>query len=101
MSRYYPSMSAALEDLTGPEDFASAAYLSNNGRRPTVIRIRRDESTDQLSFLCIFEDDGLAAPKHPFQTIDELTAIVRATPDDDPTYAKAATSIIEQFKDNI
>ena len=89
-------MSAALEDLTGPEDIASAAYLFNS-RRPTVIRIRRDEGTDPPAFLCIYEDDGLAAPRHPFETIDELGAIVRATPDDDPTYALAAASIIDQF----
>ena len=67
-----------------------------NGDRPTVIRIRRDEEAAG-EFVCIIEDDGLAAARKRFRTIDELAAILAPEPDDDPTYAEAVAAIIDGF----
>lgn len=91
MSRYYPSMAAAIADLTVADDLASAAYLFN-GNRPTVIRIRRDDDAAG-GLVCIIEDDGLSVSRKPFRTIDELAAILAPEPNDDSTYAEAVVAI--------
>ena len=95
--RYYPSMAAALMDLTAPDDLATAAYLFN-GNRPTVIRIRRDEENADGGYACIIEDDGLSVSRKHFRTIGELETILEPEPDDDPTYGKAVAAIVDQIK---
>ena len=93
MSRYFPSMAAALADLTDPDDLASAAYLFN-GDRPTVIRIRRDEENADGGCLCIFEDDGMSVSRKHFLTIGELAAILKPEADDDPTYVDGVAAVL-------
>jgi len=95
MSRYFPSMAAALADLTDPDDL-SAAYLFN-GNRPTVIRIRRDDEAAG-QFVCIIEDDGLSVSRRPFRTIDELAVILAPEPEDDPTHVEAVAAIVDQLR---
>lgn len=91
-------MAAALKHLTAVDDTASAAFLSH-GRRPSVIRIRRNQRSteDARGYLCIFADDGLYVAKHHFESIDELTAFLKPGPVDDVTYAQAVTSILKCF----
>lgn len=68
-----------------------------NGDRPTVIRIRRDEEAAG-EFVCIIEDDGLAAARKRFRTIAELDAILEPEPEEDPTYVEAAAAIVDRLK---
>ena len=103
VGRHYPSIPAALADLTMPDDIASAGYLErgNGYKYPSVIRIRRDGGgTGSPGFLVIFADNVLSC-RHCFENIDELTTIVEPGLGEDPTYAQAAASIIEQFNARI
>lgn len=68
-----------------------------NGDRPTVIRIRRDEEAAG-EFVCIIEDDGLAAARKRFRTIAELDAILEPDADDDPTYVETVVAIVDRVK---
>lgn len=90
-------MTAAIADLTAGDDLASAAYLSN-GKRPTVIRIRRDEENADGGYVCIFEDDGMSVSQKKFHTIAELVAILKPDPDEDQTFVEAVAVIIDRFR---
>ena len=102
-SRHYPSIEAALADLTMPDDIASAGYLERGKgyTYPSVIRVRRDGGgTGSPGFLCIFADNTMSS-RHCFENLDELTMIVEPGRAEHPTYTQAAVSIIEQFKARI